>query len=213
MNPRWVCLDVGETLVDESRVWATWAEVLEVPPLTFAACLGGVIARGEPHLSVFDVLGVDSWRERAAEVNARYGGFVAADLYPDALPALDGLRRAGYRVAVIGNQPASRHAQLEALGVTPDVMAMSAAMGVAKPDPAFFARALALMGDPPPACVAYVGDRADNDVVPARAAGLKAVWLRRGPWGLLQDARRDADLVVASLDELVARIGEVLPAP
>ena len=36
----WVCLDVGETLVDESRVWATWAEALGVPPLTFGASAG-----------------------------------------------------------------------------------------------------------------------------------------------------------------------------
>jgi FMN phosphatase YigB (HAD superfamily) len=38
-----------------------------------------------------------------------------------------------------------------------------------------------------PARIAYVGDRVDNDVLPARAAGLTAVHIRRGPWGLLHD--------------------------
>ncbi len=43
---RWVCLDVGETLIDETRVWSTWADVLGVPRLTFMAALGAAIARG-----------------------------------------------------------------------------------------------------------------------------------------------------------------------
>ena len=60
---------------------------------------------------------------------------------------------------------------------------MSDEMGVAKPSPAFFARALELMGGAPAADVAYVGDRIDNDVLPAAAAGMRAVWIRRGPWG------------------------------
>jgi hypothetical protein len=35
------------------------------------------------------------------------------------------------------------------------------------------------------------------------------VWLRRGPWGLLQDDEGAAHLRVASLDELAARVAEV----
>ena len=57
--------------------------------------------------------------------------------------------------------------------------------------------------------MAYVGDRIDNDVVPASAAGMRAVWLRRGPWGVVpQDVPAEADLVVDSLSELVERIEE-----
>lgn len=87
---------------------------------------------------------------------------------------------------------------------------MSDEMGVHKPDPAFFAASLRLMGDPDPATVAYVGDRIDNDVVPAAAAGMRAVWLRRGPWGVIHAVPEGVEpaLTVDSLDELVARIGE-----
>jgi FMN phosphatase YigB (HAD superfamily) len=89
-------------------------------------------------------------------------------------------------------------------------MAMSDAIGLAKPSPAFFARALELMGSPDPATVAYVGDRIDNDVIPAAAAGMRAVWLRRGPWGVIQrpDPQAPPALTVDSLDELAERIGE-----
>lgn len=205
---RWICLDVGETLIDETRIMATWADVLGVPAFTFAALLGGVVAQGRPWTDAFEVLGAD-WRALDVEKEARFGGFSAADLYADALPALDGLRERGYRVAIVANQPASRHDELRALGVEVEVMAMSDALGVAKPDPAFFATALGLMGGPDPADVAYVGDRVDNDVVPAADAGLRAVWLRRGPWSLLhEDADGRAVLEVRSLAELVERVDE-----
>jgi FMN phosphatase YigB (HAD superfamily) len=45
----------------------------------------------------------------------------------------------------------------------------------------------------------------DNDVRPAAAAGLMAVFVRRGPWAWIQAGRDDppeADLVVGSLADL-----------
>jgi HAD superfamily hydrolase (TIGR01549 family) len=206
---RWVCLDVGETLVDETRIWGTWADVLGVPRLTFMAAFGAVLERGQDFRHVFDLVGAPDWRTRMGTVEARYGGFQAEDLYPDALPAIDGLRTRGYRVSIVANQPAVRSAELRALGFQPDVMAMSDEWGVRKPDPAFFARALRLMGGPAAGDVAYVGDRVDNDVIPAAAAGMRPVWLRRGPFGaIIGTAPAEAVLVVDSLAELVRRIGE-----
>ena len=208
MSDRWVCLDVGETLIDETRIWSTWADELGVPRLTFLAALGAVIARGGEHRDVFPIFGADDWPLRIASVEAAYGGFRADDLYPDAIPALEALR-AAHRVAIVANQPAVRADQLRAIGVEADVLAMSETMGVAKPEPAFFVHALELMGSPDPASVAYVGDRIDNDVRPAAAAGMRAVWLRRGPWGVIQrpDGIEPA-LTVGSLGELAERIGE-----
>jgi HAD superfamily hydrolase (TIGR01549 family) len=213
---RWVCLDVGETLIDETRVWTVWADELGIPRLTFMAALGATIARAAEHGSVFGIFGYADadWRARARKVEERYGGFRADDLYADALTAVDAIKAAGYGVAVIGNQPAQRTAELTALGVAPEVVAMSDELGVAKPDPAFFARSLELLGSPPPGNVAYVGDRVDNDVLPATAAGWRAVWIRRGPWGVIHDPPPDgvASLVVRSLDELVERLDELWPA-
>jgi len=206
----WVVLDVGETLIDETRVWTSWALELGITPLTFGAALGVAIEGGRDHRSVFDLLGAPDWRRHAAAVEARYGGFRPEDLYPDALPAVERLRTAGRKVAILANQPAIRHPQLLALGFRPDVIAMSEEMGVAKPDPAFFTRSLELLGGPDPASVAYVGDRVDNDVVASRAAGFRPVWIRRGPWGRLQEDRAgDAELTLWSLDELVERLPEL----
>jgi HAD superfamily hydrolase (TIGR01549 family) len=211
---RWVVLDIGETLIDESRIWAIWADVLAIPRLTFMAVVGAAIQRGGQYGRIFDEFGIDepTWRPRVPEVEERYGGFQEQDLYPDARRAIDGLTERGYHVGLVANQPASRTAQLRALGIEAEVMAMSDEMGVAKPDQEFFARVLEMAGNPDPGQVAYAGDRIDNDVIPATAAGMRAVWVRRGPWGLIQQAGAATPaLVVVSLDELVDRIGEAWP--
>jgi HAD superfamily hydrolase (TIGR01549 family) len=208
MRERWVCLDVGETIIDETRIWSIWADELGISRLTFHAALGAVIARGGEYRDVFGVFDAEDWQLRLPSVEAAYGGFRSADLYSDALPALHALRDR-YRVAIVANQPAAREDQLRTIGVEAEVMAMSEAMGVAKPDPAFFARTLALLGAPDPSEVAYVGDRIDNDVRPAAEAGMRAVWIRRGPWGVIQHLDRATPaLTVDSLSELVERIDE-----
>ena len=206
----WVCLDVGETLIDETRVWTVWAEVLGMTPLTLMAGLGAAIVGGD-HQNVATILKRPDWRRLEPAFEERYGGFRSEDLYPDVMSALDGLRSAGYRLAIVANQPRRRSAELRGLGVDAEVMAMSEELGVHKPDPAFFSRTLGLLGDPDPATVAYVGDRLDNDVRPAAAAGMRAVWLRRGPWAALTTERPAVGtLVVDSLTALVERIGELL---
>lgn len=213
---RWICLDVGETLIDETRVWTEWASLLGVPAFTFMAAIGSTIGRSNQPADAFIMVGRPDWHDQRDALRARYGGFQRRDLYPDAVSALDNLRDLGFRIAIVANQPAERSAELRALGIQPDVMAMSDEIGLWKPDPAFFERALHLMGDPHPSSVAYVGDRLDNDVRPAIAAGMRAVWLRRGPWGVIGDAQGpppETALVADSLAELVQRITEVWPAP
>ena len=73
-------------------------------------------------------------------------------------------------------------------------------IGISKPDPAFFARVVADTGGQP-ALALSVGDRIDNDVTPARAAGLHALYLDR------HDATPDADGPrITSLRELLALV-------
>jgi HAD superfamily hydrolase (TIGR01549 family) len=191
MAVRAVFFDVGETLVDETRLWQAWADWLDVPHGAFFAVLGAAIERGENHRRVFERLspGFDVERERAAR---RASGvpdeFNEEDLYPDALPCLRELRRRGYRIGPAGNQPSEAEELLGRMGLPVDVIASSAGWGVEKPSPEFFLRVASAAGAPP-AQVAYVGDRLDNDVLPAAAAGMKAVFLHRGPWGYVQASR------------------------
>ncbi len=185
---RAVVFDVGETLVDETRPWSEWADWLGIPRLTLFAVLGGVIARGQEHRGVFEVLrpGLDMAAESRRRREAGGSPWVMADdLYPDALPAFAALRAAGYLVGVAGNQPLETERVIASLGVPLDLVASSAGLGVEKPDLAFFERISEELRLPPTA-IAYVGDRIDNDIGPALAAGMCAIFVRRGPWAYLQ---------------------------
>jgi FMN phosphatase YigB (HAD superfamily) len=170
-----VFFDVGETLVDETRAWTGLADAAGVPPFTLFGVLGGLIERRDGHSRVFDALGVDP---------PAWPGYELDDLYPDALPCLRALREDGYLLGLAGNQPQSCEDFLRRAGVDVDVIASSASWGAQKPAPEFFERVGRDAGCEPGE-VAYVGDRVDNDVVPAADAGMIAVFIRRGPWGYL----------------------------
>ncbi|HEX5828645.1 MAG TPA: HAD family hydrolase [Candidatus Limnocylindrales bacterium] len=208
---RAVVFDVGETLVDESRAWLAWADHLGIPPLTFLGVLGAVIERGGDHREPFELLrpGLDVRAARLRMVAAGgVDGIVAGDLYPDAVPALRALTEAGYRVAIAGNQPSAHRDLFESLGVPLDLVTSSADLDAWKPHPRFFTRlcdALAL----PPEAVAYVGDRLDNDVRPAAAAGLRAVFLRRGPWAWIQAGRGPVEEAAATVEHLAGIVGVI----
>jgi HAD superfamily hydrolase (TIGR01549 family) len=206
-----VVFDVGETLVDETRVWSGWADRLGVTRLTFMAALGAGLARGESHRAVFDLFqpgyDIDAvWRGLVE--TGDYESSAIEDLYPDAVPCLQALAADGYRVGVAANQPPSTADVMATLPVRLAINGMSDVWGLHKPDPAFFAR-VARELDLPPAEIAYVGDRVDFDVAPAHAAGMIAIFLRRGPWAWITAPREDppgADLVVNSLAELPLRL-------
>ena len=207
MPIRAVCFDVGETLIDETRHWEGWADFLGVPRLTLFTALGVTMERGESHRRVFEIFRPDinfaTVRQERAKTGYRYD-FVPGDLYPDAIPCLSALRASGLTVVIAGNQPIESEAALARLGVPADVIASSAGWGVSKPDAAFFTRVIEAAGVPAEH-IAYVGDRMDNDVLPARAAGMVAVHLRRGPWGWMHAEKphtAEAHIRVHSLAEL-----------
>jgi HAD superfamily hydrolase (TIGR01549 family) len=208
---RWVVLDLGETLIGETAVWARWADYLDVPHLTFFGALGAVIEQRRPHTDVFEYFRRDFRLEKEFELRAAAGlswEISEADLYPDVLDSLAQLRLQGFALAVMANQPRDVEEFLATLPV--DRVATSAAWGVEKPDPAFFARVASELGVAPEH-IAYVGDRVDNDVLPSRAAGMFAVHLRRGPWGVIQSEwpeASEADLRITSL----AALGDALSA-
>jgi FMN phosphatase YigB (HAD superfamily) len=202
-----VVFDVGETLADETRAWGVWADHLGVPQLTFFAALGAVVTEGRPHRDVFELFapGIDVAAEaRKLGVAGKSDLVSLDDLYPDALACLHALTAEGYRLAIAGNQPSPAADVLAGMAVDFEFIGTSAGWGIEKPRPEFFER-IARELELPPSAIAYVGDRVDNDVRPAHAAGMLAVFIRRGPWGWIQAGREDppeADLVITSLAEL-----------
>jgi HAD superfamily hydrolase (TIGR01549 family) len=204
---RAVVFDVGETLVDETRQWSLWADWLNVPRLTFLAAFGAVLERGEHHRRVFDYFapGINV-EEMVRNRESRGLGYKIElqDFYPDALPCLMDIRERGYLVGIAGNQPEAAEAALKSCGITADFIASSARWKVEKPSPQFFKRIISETNLPAEE-IAYVGDRLDNDILPAHKVGLFTVFIERGPWGVLharQAAVATADVRIRSLAEL-----------
>src|SRR5579872_4011303 len=205
MPIRAVIFDLGETLLCEDRMWAGWADYLGVPVNEFRAALEETIARGEHHRKVFARFRQNFDFEAARnERLARGDNYVygANDLYPDARACLHALRGGGYCTGIAGNQPIEAEVAIAAMNLDVDFIASSARLGVEKPAPRFFVEIARLAGAPP-ADIAYVGDRLDNDVLPARDAGMVGVLLERGPWGRIHAKRDEVGLADIRLKELL----------
>lgn len=136
-------------------------------------------------------------------VDAAFSIFSAARndvrLYPDVLPALESLRRCHTLVAVTNG-----NADLEQIGLSEYFAAVVTARdaGAAKPARRIFDAAVSAGGAPAEQTL-HIGDHPEIDVVGARAAGLRSVWLNRNgeAWPI---AAEGPDLEVKTLGELDA---------
>ncbi|MGM9384181.1 HAD family hydrolase [Streptomyces antibioticus] len=193
---RAVVFDVGECLVDETREYGAWADWLGVPRHTFAAMFGAVIAQGRDYRETFQEFrpGFDLYpeRERRAEAG-KPETFGESDLYPDVRDTFAALRADGLWLGIAGNQTVRAGAILRELFTKDvDLIGTSDDWGASKPDPLFFER----VAEASPFAhdeILYVGDRIDNDLRPAVAAGMHTALIRRGPWATIQWQTEEAE--------------------
>jgi FMN phosphatase YigB (HAD superfamily) len=129
--------------------------------------------------------------------------FSDCDLHCDAPPCFVDLRARGLRLGAAGNMRAVHE---EFLRAHVDLVGSSERWGVWKPDGRFFARVVEEAGVPGRE-ILYVGDRVDNDVVPALTAGLHAVRIRRGAHAHV--ASPPGTLTISSLSELSGVLADV----
>ncbi len=212
---RAVVFDVGEVILDETTEWAAWADWLGVPRHTFSAVFGAVIAGGSKHHEVFQHFrpGFDIATERQRRFAAGLGEhFDGRDLYPDARTCLGTLKRQGYVVGLAGNQTSRSKHLLDELHLDSDFILTPDDLGGAeKPSVSFFKELVQHIGMQP-AEVLYVGDRLDNDLLPAREVGLSTALLQRGPWAFINTEKWDvdqADVRLQSLVELPAALAQL----
>ena len=116
--------------------------------------------------------------------------------YPDAVPALEGLRERGLKLVCVSNWDCSLGAVLERCGLAAhlDGAVSSAEARAQKPEPAIFEAALVFAGVDA-LDVVHVGDTREEDIVGAEAAGIRA---------LLLDREGGAD--IASLEEVAGKL-------
>ena len=109
----------------------------------------------------------------------------------------------------IANQSLGSKERLEAFGILEyiDVVVASAEEGVAKQDKCIFKIALE-RADCKPEEAAMVGDRLDNDIVPANEIGMYIIWIKQGNWkdAYPREELEKPDIMVESLSELCEKV-------
>jgi putative hydrolase of the HAD superfamily len=100
--------------------------------------------------------------------------------YPDVGPALRDLRERGITVVIASNWDCSLPEWLAPTGILDlvDGVVTSAEVGAAKPSPRVFERALGIAGVEPGEAL-HAGDKVDNDIEGAAAAGIRGVLVQR----------------------------------
>jgi putative hydrolase of the HAD superfamily len=125
------------------------------------------------------------------------------ELYPDVMPAIRELHGLGQRLCIVSDWGSNLLPIVEGLGLADalDFVIASGAVGLSKPDPAFFRLAATRAGVPPGEAL-MVGDSYRADVEGARSAGMDGILIRRPEWRERRAAAPPEARVIASLAEL-----------
>ena len=199
-NIQWVFFDLGSTLIDETKADHHRIQDMiagtDITVESYCAKRFEMISKGiggDQGAIEFFSLTKTPWHSEDELP------------YPDAIPMLAELKRRGYKLGVIANQPLGTEKRLMRWLLYDyfDVIAASAELGVAKPDPAIFQNALKQAGCPAQNAV-MVGDRLDNDVAPANRLGIHSVRLLRGlgAYHVPQSADELPEYTIQTLAEL-----------
>ena len=196
---KWLFFDVGSTLMNEQAAYEH--RMREIADLA-----------GIPFEKVYDMamayyrLNKKGDLETARELGVTLPKWHSEDefLYDDAVQCLETLSQR-YKIGVIANQALGTKERLGHQGILKyiDFIIASAEEGVAKPDRRIFELALE-RSRCEPANAIMIGDRIDNDIIPAKRMGMTAIWIKQGfgqYWNIQQEAEKP-DLVVNSLTEL-----------
>lgn len=174
----WIFFDLGSTLIDESaclelRLRETLAGCdNELRDRFLLTLREGWAANGDGYKLAL----------RTHDLQKAHWHGELERLYP-AVPEILHLLKQKFRLGIIANQEASCRERLNLWGLTGlfDITILSCEVGASKPEPAIFLTALKRAGCAPEQAW-MVGDRLDNDILPAMALGMKTVWVRQG-WG------------------------------
>ena len=172
---KWVFFDLGSTLIDESACYAKrFQETTEGTGVCLQLFLKKISQLAadydEPYRETIRVFGLQktAWHSELETP------------YPFTAQVLRALSQK-YQLGILANQPKGTKQRLNAWGIGRffNLILSSAEEGFEKPDQSFFHLALSRAGCLPQEAV-MVGDRLDNDMLPAKSIGMKTVWVRQG---------------------------------
>ena len=198
---KWIFFDIGSTLVDES------------------IAIDNRVKRTVANTNI----GFDDLYKKMVEISKsdqnsyhkalEYYGLKAAQwnsddefVYTEAEECLQELHER-YKIGIIANQVPGSRERLEKIGLLKyiDMVVASAEEGVSKPDLRIFQIALKRAECKANEAV-MVGDRIDNDILPANKLGMITVWIKHGLGGLCEptDDSEMPNYTINELSELTA---------
>lgn len=198
-NIEWIFFDVGSTIVDEHIAYEhRMREIADLANTTYSSVYETAMEfykqNKKGDLEAAKLLGVDlsKWHKED-EI-----------LYGDASKCLE-ILSSRYKIGIIANQSLGTKERLEQHGVLQyiDLVIASAEEGVEKPDKKIFEIALE-RGNCKPNNAVMIGDRIDNDIIPAKLLGMHTIWIKQGfgqYWNITQEVEK-ADYVVHSLMDI-----------
>lgn len=196
-NIQWIFFDVGSTLVDESRAYehrfldiARAADRSYEEIYQYALSLYEMNHKGDLETAIKYGVEIPEWHQEDES------------LYQGVPQLLEGLGKC-FKIGIIANQPLGTEERLRNHGILKyiDLVVASAEEGVAKPNLRIFEIALKRSG-----CLAeyavMVGDRIDNDIVPAKKMGMHTIWVKQG-YGRYWQLQNDGEVPEIQIDSIL----------
>ena len=198
-NIEWVFFDVGSTLVDESYVYNhIFRDISELTNLSYEYIYNEALKLYKQNKKG-DIELINRYN-----LPKRVWYMEEEVLYEDVNKCLEVLSKK-YKIGIIANQELGTKKRLEQWDILKyiDLVIASAEEGVAKPDVKIFEIALKRAGCESNKAV-MVGDRIDNDIVPAKKIGMNTIWVKQGFGGYWTVTKKceEADCIVNKINEI-----------
>ena len=197
---QWLFFDVGSTLVNENKAYeARIKTAISGKNISYQVFYDKMLSyfrknkKGDLEALSFYGLERPAWRTDLET------------LYPQTKEILEQLGQE-YELGIIANQLPGLEERLKDFGILDyfSTIFSSAEFGLAKPDPAIFSLALQKTNCLPQQAI-MIGDRLDNDIVPAKRIGMKTIWIKQGFSRLAQvkNLEERADWTVEKLTDVL----------
>ena len=199
-NYKWLFFDIGSTLINEEKAYQDRIEqVIAETNITYDTFYQRMLVLFQEGLKG-DLIALQEYSLERPKWKSEL-----EILYPDAKIVLETLHNR-YKIGVIANQLPNLEKRLENFGIRQwiDLIISSADCGFSKPSSKIFQLALQQASCSASSAI-MIGDRLDNDIVPAKALGMKTIWIKQGfsAYSPIQSPSEEPDFTVNSLSDLL----------
>ena len=199
-NYKWLFFDIGSTLINEEKAYQDRIEqAIAETNITYDTFYQRMLVLFQEGLKG-DLIALQEYSLERPKWKSEL-----EILYPDAKIVLETLHNR-YKIGVIANQLPNLEKRLENFGIRQwiDLIISSADCGFSKPSSKIFQLALQ-QASRSASSATMIGDRLDNDIAPAKALGMKTIWIKQGfsAYSPIQSPSEEPDFTVNSLSDLL----------